>query len=121
MLSRYELDFLAGKVQLEGRDAINARYRIKKKIKSRRQLIPLLQKQDYLDNQLETSSLVKTDQALLRMICTAEVLIEAPPVFRPIMHSIPSMPFIQVSSPPEDPASVVEYPPHSLNVELAQP
>jgi len=76
ILSKYELDYLTGKVQLDGKEAINARYRIKKKVESLQQLIPLLEKHGFsIDNQLEMSSLAKTDQALLRVIPLSQVRI----------------------------------------------
>lgn len=38
MLSKHEIAFLTGKLQLEGKAARNARHRIKKKLKTLRQL-----------------------------------------------------------------------------------
>lgn len=61
VLSKFELDYLSGKVQLKGKDAVNARYRIKKKIKHLVYLeLPLL-----LDYQQRTSSpLVEIEEIL---------------------------------------------------------
>lgn len=55
MLSRHELDFINGTLQLEGKAAVNARHRIKKKLKDFIYLeLPLL-----IDYQRKTSPLVE--------------------------------------------------------------
>jgi len=51
LLSKFELDFLTDKIKLEGRAAINVRYRIRKKLRHMLNLeLPLLSEQGYFDD-----------------------------------------------------------------------
>lgn len=63
MLSQFELDYLSGKIQLDGKEAANARFRINKKLKDFFYLeLPLLENQGYFDD--KSTSLMKILQSL---------------------------------------------------------
>jgi hypothetical protein len=55
ILSKFELDFLRGEIQLDKRAVRNARYRIKSKINGLSQLLPLLTEKGILADEHHSS------------------------------------------------------------------